>query len=300
MVMTTCRVVKTGRVTVTRPNRLAKMYVLSPYVWCDGGEYRLLLRTVPRRDDEPRLKISEIWHGRSADGRAFVMDPFPSIFPSPDAPDRDGCEDPTVLHAGGELRVWYTGYEAAENTGRLLGVRGPEVDQLAATGMALDSRAPFINPKEAALAPVGDSWRMFFEFAQDGLSAIGMASSSTLDGPWCSVGDAPLASRSDRWDGAHMSPGPIIRTGSDYPLMFYNGANEDGAWRIGWTVFDRNLTRIVQRCEQPLVVPTDLPGPDARDMAFVASAIEQPGGATLFYTVADQELRFAEVVIEHG
>lgn len=292
-----CSVTQAGRVAITRPNRLSGMYVLCPYVWTEAGEYHLLLRAVPRRDDEPRLKISEIWCGLSPDGRDFTMDPVPCVLPGPDGADLDGCEDPTVLLSGGELHVWYTGYNAAERTGRLLAARGPDASRLTKTGVAIDSRAPFLNPKEAALARVGDAWRMFFEYARDGASTIGMATAATLDGPWHPTGDVPLASRSGRWDGTQMSPGPLIRTGSDYPIMFYNGADADGMWRVGWAVFDRDLSRVVARSDQPLLVPTDLPGPDARDMAFVASAIDREGSATLYYTVADEDLRFAEVEI---
>lgn len=225
------------------------------------------------------------------------MDPAPSIFPGPDGADIDGCEDPTVLASDGELRVWYTGYHAAERTGRLLAARGPDASRLTKTGVAIDSRAPFLNPKEAALAPAGGGWRMFFEYARDGVSTIGMATATTPDGPWQPTGDAPLAGRPGGWDGAQISPGPLIRTGSDRPIMFYNGADEEGKWRVGWAVFDRDLTRVVARCDEPVVVPTDLPGPDARDMAFVASAIDREGSATLYYTVADEDLRFAEVEI---
>lgn len=300
MTSLSCTVTGTGPVTISRPNRLADMYVLSPYVWREGDALDLLLRCVPRRDDEPRLKMSEIWHGRSRDGRDFVMDPFPCLFPGPRLVDLDGCEDPTVCRSGDQLHVWYTGVNTRERTGRLLAARGTDVASLTRTGIAIDSRPPFLNPKEAALAPVRDGWRLFFEYACDGLSAIGAATAATLDDPWRTTADAPLVRRRRRWDSGHMSPGPIVGLGGDCPIMFYNGAAGDASWRIGWAAFDRDLTRVVARCEQPLIVPTNLPGGEARDMAFVASAVGDDAGATLYFTVADEELRYAQVAIDRS
>ena len=91
--------------TMHRSNRLANMYVLSPFVWRQDGVFHLLVRAVPRRDDEPRLKMAEIWHGVSEDGLQFDMEIAPVIFPGPDLVDLDGCEDPTVRTDGGALRV---------------------------------------------------------------------------------------------------------------------------------------------------------------------------------------------------
>ena len=188
-----------GPMTMSRSNRLANMYVLSPYVWRAGGSFHLLVRAVPRRDDEPRLKMAEIWYGNSADGLHFEMDEAPVIFPGPDLADLDGCEDPTV-HVHGEVtRVWYTGYNEREQTGRLMFARGPDVKRLAKAGVMIHSRPPrFANPKEATLVTLGkDRWRLFFEFARDGASLIGQVDSDDLDGGWSEAIDAPIAPRPD-------------------------------------------------------------------------------------------------------
>ena len=86
--------------TLHRANRLAYMYVLSPYVWRADGLFHLLVRAVPARDDEPRLKMSEIWYGVSDDGIDFRMEIAPTLFPGPDTIDLDGCEEPTVVCDG--------------------------------------------------------------------------------------------------------------------------------------------------------------------------------------------------------
>lgn len=289
---------KVVNVEVTRPNRLAQMYVLSAYVWREARVFRVAVRAVPKRDDKPDLKISEIWFGCSKDGVSFEMDHFPSIFPERDL-NLDGCEDPTVIPTSDWLYVAYTGYNAKQETGRLLGAKGTGSDDFEYGGVLFDSVAPFINPKEAVFAPAGDQWKMLFEYAdQDtNLSAIGVAVADHVAGPWRTVPDPLIEKREGQWDNGHMSPGIILCGNSDAPILFYNGGDETDGWRVGWAILNRDLTRVVDRCTEPLIVPSDLPGPDARDMAFVSSAVEHNGKLLLYYTVADRDLRMAEIEI---
>ena len=279
-----------------RTNRLADMYVLSPFVWRDGDLYHLLVRAVPRRDDDPRLKMAEIWRGVSRDGRHFEMEEAPTIFPGPDLVDLDGCEDPTVHHDGATLRVWYTGYNEKQQTGRLLLARGPDGTRLAKAGMAIDSSPAFTNPKEATIAALGKAgWRMYFEYAQGGASLIGQVGADDLDGPWRDIAQAPITPRPDSWDCWHLSPGPIVAEGSAAPVMFYNGATQGAEWRIGWVQFDKELTKVVARCTDALVMPQGALGGGSTDIAFVASAVEQDGEVLLYYAQSDQDLRVATV-----
>ena len=280
--------------TMHRTNRLANMYVLSPFVWHDGERFRLLVRAVPRRDDEPRLKMAEIWHGVSEDGRHFDMDVAPTIFPGPDLVDLDGCEDPTVHVDAGTVRVWYTGYNEKQKTGRLLLARGPDVARLAKAGLAIDSTPDFTDPKEATVAAAGPNrWRMYFEYARDGASLIGQAEAGDLDGPWRDVAASPLCPRADSWDCWHLSAGPIIGERTARPTMFYNGATEDAQWRIGWATFDRRLDELVDRCEEPLIVPDGPISEGATDIAFAASVVERDGKVLLYFSQSDQDLRCA-------
>ena len=284
-------VVATTALTMARTNRLANMYLLSPYVWLAGGAYHLLIRAVPRRDDEPRLKMAEIWYGRSDDGLHFAMDEAPVIFPGPDLADLDGCEDPTVRVEGDVTRVWYTGYNEREKTGRLMLARGPDVHHLAKAGVMIVSHPPrFANPKEATLVAKGDAkWKLFFEFARGGASLIGAVESNSLDGEWSDPVDAPIAPRKGHWDDWHLSPGPVIGEGTDCPIMFYNGATNDADWRIGWIAFDAAFDRVVARSDAPLIAP-DAPHEGASDIAFAASAVETPDGIQLYYSQSDQQL----------
>jgi predicted GH43/DUF377 family glycosyl hydrolase len=283
-------------ITMHRSNRLADMYVLSPFVWREGGMFHLLTRAVPRRDDDPRLKMAEIWHGTSEDGLHFEMESAPTLFPGPDLVDLDGCEDPTVRVDKGTMRVWYTGYNEQQKTGRLLLARGPAVAKLAKAGIAIDSSPDFTNPKESTVAAVGSSdWRMYFEYAANGASLIGQASADNLDGPWENVAQSPITPRPGKWDGWHLSAGPIIGEGTTKPTMFYNGAMQDASWRIGWVTFDERLTKLVDRCEEPLICPEDALSEGSTDIAFAASAVERNGKVLLYYSQSDQELRCATI-----
>lgn len=283
-------------ITMHRTNRLANMYVLSPFVWREGDLFHLLVRAVPRRDDEPRLKMAEIWHGTSDDGRHFKMETAPTIFPGPDLIDLDGCEDPTVHVDRGTLRVWYTGYNEQQKTGRLLLARGRSVGKLAKGGLAIDSMPGFTNPKEATVAAIDDDrWRMYFEYAHEGASLIGQAATDDLDGPWSDVAPAPIAPRADNWDCWHLSAGPIIGENTRRPTMFYNGATQDAAWRIGWATFDQRLTKVTERCEGPLIEPQGLLSEGSSDIAFAASAVEIEDKVLLYYSQSDQDLRCATI-----
>jgi len=273
---------------VTTPP-LSGMYTLSPYVWRDGERWEMLLRAVPRRDNMPALKIARVYHGRSTDGLGFVMGDSPVIAPGPGDEDRDGCEDPTLVISEGTHYVFYSGWNEAAKRGCLLLAVGPDGARLEKRGVVLPSTATVANPKEATVVQTADgTWRLFFEYAAGGASGIGLASAPTLDGPW-TVGKPPFAARPGRWDGWHLSTGPILTVRDVGPVMFYNGATRDAHWRIGWVAFDAEYTRVVARSDNPLIVPPP-PSGDATDIAFAASAVEEAGTIYLYYSVSDQDL----------
>lgn len=289
-------VISIKRLTLHRSNRLANMYVLSPYVWRADDKFHLMVRAVPRRDDEPRLKMSEIWYGVSDDGREFTMDAAPAIFPGPDLIDLDGCEDPTVLAGENVLRIWYTGYNEKQKTGRLLAASGQASGRLTKSGIAIESTPGFEDPKEAALAPIGsDGWALFFEFSRDEASVIGRVSADTVDGPWQGKCEAALKARTDGWDSWHMSPGPIIGMGTEQPVMFYNGSTREADWRIGWARFNAKLDHVVARSTDPLIEPDDDLPAGENDIVFVASAVEDGAEVLLYFSHADQDLRVARI-----
>ena len=121
------------------------------------------------------------------------------------------------------------------------------------------------------------------------------ASADNLDGPWENVAQSPITPRPGKWDGWHLSAGPIIGEGTKQPTMFYNGAMQDASWRIGWVTFDERLTKLVDRCEEPLICPEDALSEGSTDIAFAASAVERDGKILLYYSQSDQDLRCATI-----
>lgn len=269
-----------------RGPKIRDMYALSPFVWEEGGGYSMLLRIVP---DEPVAadKIARIHYGRSEDGLHFVVDDDPVIAPGPHSDDLHGCEDPTVVSCAEGYYVFYTGWNEEKKEGKLMLATGPNIWRLEKRGVALES-AEHRNPKEATVVgtPAGD-WRMFFEFASDNASRIGVARADRLEGPW-SVLEPLCVARPDRWDGWHVSTGPIWQTDGQ-PVMFYNGADQAAAWRIGWLTLDQTYTRILDRAEHPIIVPP-VPEGDATDIAFAASCIAEGDIMRLYYSIADKDM----------
>ena len=228
----------------------------------------------------------------SSDGLHFEMDKAPIIFPGPSLTDLDGCEDPTVLVSEGRLRVWYTGWNQQQETGRLLLARGPDVARLAKAGIALESHPPFANPKELSVIQTPSGWRMLFEYADNGASLTGRATAGDPDGPWSEVSQLALKPRPDSWDDWHLSPGPLIESTGDRSILFYNGATQDAHWRIGWAELDKDLFKVVDRCVDPLIVPTEIGGA-ATDIAFATSAFAVDETVWLYLSQSDQDLRRA-------
>jgi beta-1,2-mannobiose phosphorylase / 1,2-beta-oligomannan phosphorylase len=78
----------------------------------------------------------------------------------------------------------------------------------------------------------------------------------------------------------------VIQNQDGLPLMLYNSATRDGRWRIGWITFDGGFTRVLDRCDEPVITPQPLQG-DATDIAFSASALQEENLIYLYYTVSD-------------
>lgn len=280
---------RTERLTLDAQSPLSEMYTLSPFVWQDGGRWDILVRAVPRRDDSPALKISCAYYGQSEDGLHFAMRAQPAIAPGPQLEDRDGCEDPTLALWNGLAHVYYTGWNQKRGQGQLMLASGPDCDQLEKQGVQLPATSEIANPKEATIVRVADgTWRLFFEYAAEGASKIGLAAAPEVDGPW-TVQTPLFAARPGGWDAWHLSTGPILDSDPNRPVMFYNGATRDAKWRIGWVAFDAEHTRVVARSEEPLIVPPTPEG-DRTDIAFAASAVERGDAIYLYYSLADQEL----------
>ena len=282
------RVLQLAELQFISSDTLGWMYKLSPFVWYEDGLCKLLLRLVNFSVNASE-KVARIHYGESEDGLTFRLDETPCIAPDPDpsAYDNGGCEDPTLARVA-DYYVYYSGWNEPQKRGELLLASGANVRRLQKRGIALPSSDAFMNPKEATIVQSADgTWRLFFEYAHEDKSKIGIAKSGSVDGPWQVL--TPLfEARPDRWDSWHLSTGPIVNSNPEYPVMFYNGATRDAHWRIGWVVFDARYTRVLARSEAPIVLPHIKPHLDDTDIAFAASAIEFDEVIHLYYSVADQ------------
>ncbi|HXG81980.1 MAG TPA: glycosidase [Sphingomicrobium sp.] len=275
---------------------LKSMDWMSPFVWM-GKDKKLwmMMRGVPN----PRSFADPtgiIWCGESEDGLTFLMDPRPVIEPGPDSIDARGVEDPTVLQDDDGLLVYYTGVHAKRPQGSMLLASGPDPYSLKKRKVILKAPTGEGNFKEATLLQADDgSWRLFYEFASNRASRIGMARAPRLGANWTAMKEmVPI--REDSWDNWHLSTGPIMQCPGRDPVMFYNGATIDARWRIGWITFDKGCECITDRGLEPLLVPPPATDREATDIAFAASAVLQPDKSIhLYYSLEDRKLSRAVV-----
>lgn len=275
--------------------RLAGYDLMSPFVWRERECYRMLVRVLPR-PLTARDPTGVIWCGDSDDGLCFRMRPEPSIAPGPDQVDAGGCEDPTVVRGdAGRYLIFYTGVDAGRRQGALLVAKGPDLTRLVKQQVMLRAPEGEGNIKEATLArSASGDYRLFYEYAQNSASRIGMAVGPTMEGPW-TVTEDPFTIRERGWDNWHLSTGPIVQRRGHDPVMFYNGATIDARWRIGWITFSPDFSRVTGRGVEPLLMPPPASDRTATDIAFASSCLVDEGGIYLYYSLEDRVLRRALV-----
>jgi len=196
----------------------------------------------------------------------------------------------------GAWRVFYSGYSAATEASTMLAATIDGAQMRKASGVVFaDDR--FKNPKEPAVVAKPDGFRLFFEYAIDGASRIGVADAASLDGPW-TFGTPPLLPRGDRFDAFHLSPICGVRMADGRVLLFYNGSKQEVAWRIGWALFATDGVELIERCDEPLVAPGPVHGSDT-DIAFGASVVVvERDHALLYHSLSDRYLRRIAVRID--
>ena len=277
-------------IAMTGNTLVAARDLMSPYVWQPSpGKFAMLVRAVPH----PGAcgDTGTIWYAASDDGLAFTASDQPVLAPGPGPLDIGGCEDPTPVFApDGSVVVYYTGVDATGTHGEMLYACGPSVEKLEKRGIAMPSAPSEGNLKEATVDRTeSGGWRMFYEYARDDASLIGLAVGDDVAGPWRHLPE-PFTPRPDSWDAWHLSPGPLLTTDKDCPVMFYNGATHDARWRIGWIAFDAEYSQVVDRCIEPLIVPPPRGERTATDIAFAASVVVVDSEIWLFYSVEDTHL----------
>jgi len=270
------------------------MSLMSPFVWREGDRYRMMVRGVPC-PLTPTDPTGVIAIGNGTDGLNFTMEPKLAITAGPESADAGGCEDPTVVVTKDGYLVYYTGVDAARRQGSLILEGGKTLDTLEAKQLILQAPPGEGNIKEATLAQTASGdWRLFYEYAANDASRIGMASGPAPDGPWTAVGD-PFGIRDDSWDNWHLSTGPMTQIAGEDPVMFYNGATHDARWRIGWISFDPDFKAVTGRGIEPLLVPPPATDRESTDIAFAASTLVEGDKIALYYSLEDRLLRRALV-----
>ncbi len=265
---------------------------MSPFVWKEGELYRVMIRGVPDPLG-PKDPTGIICGGASRDGLAFTMDAGLAITPGPGPADIGGCEDPTVVVTDHGYLVYYTGVDAARSQGSMILAAGPDLTALVKEELVLKAPPGEGNIKEATLAQAASGdWRLFYEYAANDASRIGMASGPTAKGPW-TVQPDPFGIREDSWDNWHLSTGPMTQVAGQDPVMFYNGATHDARWRIGWVSFDPDFTRVTGRGLEPMLLPPPAVDRASTDIAFAASTVMEGERIALYYSLEDRMLRRA-------
>jgi predicted GH43/DUF377 family glycosyl hydrolase len=264
--------------------------LLSPYVWREEDTYQMLVRSAPQTLSDTG-NTGAIHHGWSSDGVRFHVQAEPVIAPGGSDLDVGGCEDPTVVTYEGEYIVYYTGVDKTRRSGQMLYASGPSINNLEKRGIALPASKSEGNTKEATIEQTADGhWRLFYEFARNDASLIGLAIGDGVDGPWREQ-KAPFGPREDLWDNWHLSPGPLLTADKDTPVMFYNGATIDARWRIGWIAFKRDCMTVMDRCIEPLITPPPPKDRGDTDIAFASSCIAVDDEVShLYFSRADKML----------
>lgn len=283
-------------VTLDGPPALMERDQMSPYIWLEpDGRFGIMVRAVTK-PGAPFTDTGLIWAGWSEDGRTFTMLPSPSIVPGPEPHDAGGVEDPTVLRRDdGDYVIYYTAVQADKAHGELSYAIGPSLDRLVKSGVVLASSKSEGNTKEATIGRTIDGhWRLFYEYAADDASRIGLATAADCVGPWTEQ-STPFMPREQSWDDWHLSTGPLLVDDIDMPVMFYNGATRDARWRIGWVAFDRDCRTVLDRGIQPLITPPPVDDRSATDIAFAASVVVNNKAVWLYYSLEDRRLARARI-----
>ena len=271
------------------------MYKLSPFVWKEGDSFKMLIRAVNPSKDVTQ-QAARVYYGTSVDGIHFKMDDGPVLAPSTNSYDKDGCEDPTVVNTGDKYLVYYTGWNVTKREGQLVLASGTNIQKLKVEKIAIESKEPYLNPKEATVEQlINKKWVLFFEYANEDRSKVGRAFSTFPEGPWDIEGEF-LKAREESWDSYHLSVGPAIDNLRHKTVMFYNGSNAQAHWRIGWVEMDEHGT-ITDRSTDPLITPP-ASKPGEVDIAFAASTIMVNNEIWLYYSTEDEKPFRAIITLE--
>ena len=261
------------------------------------------------------VKYSVLGLASSENGVDYTRSKVTALSPTLVKKNRDkfAVEDPTIMFLDGEKYVFYSAVEPKKNgEGVLVSigvVKGQTLESLNQNdrkiiltpenvGEKLNRKVDMVKEPEFIRTKDG-KWLMIYEFGSDDVSRIGMAESNNLTGEYRNH-RVLINPREGKWDSQHVSPGPIIRTSRGDLLMFYNGrgpknlSDQTPTWAIGSVIIDLSSGGLLERSEQPIILPPEEIGPDGQLIAFANSVVEEK--QILYYTAADKRMIVASYV----
>jgi predicted GH43/DUF377 family glycosyl hydrolase len=282
------------------------------------SHYRGLYRELHQQENESQnpIRYSVLGFASSENGVDFTRSTNIALSPTLVGKNRDrlAVEDPTIVTVDGVKYVFYSAVEPKRNNedGVLVSigmVKGQTVDALnqnnrkiiltpEKVGGQLNRKVDMVKEPEFIKTKDG-KWLMIYEYGSGGVSRIGMAESKTLTGNYENHREL-INPREGKWDNQHVSPGPIIRTSRGDLLMFYNGRgpkneqDQTPTWAIGSVIIDLSTGGLLQRSEDPIILPPEEIGPDGQLIAFANSVVEEKH--MLYYTAADKRMIVASYV----
>lgn len=277
-----------------------------PYLQCDAGQSRIAIREC-RRDDpnvdftDPRIvgfpdgvmltSISHLRLARSTDGRAFVVEDSPALFP--DRPsERYGLEDPRITKIG---ETCYIVYKAVSPDG--------VVQSLATT------RDFVTYEKHGIMFPPENMDAMLFPEKIGGrFAALHRPLGGMLAGPsmWVAYGSEPmglgehhflLGRSASGWDSGRVGGGAVpILTDRGW-LEIYHAATASDHYCLGALLLDARRPEIlVAKAREPMLrpeAPYEVSG-FKDNVVFTCGALVDGDRVSVYYGAADDSMCAAD------
>ena len=263
--------------------------VYNPTVIINNGVFYMLYRAEGEGTGTGVVALACSKDGVSFRGRR------PVIFPDRDY-DAYGCEDPRVVKIRNLFYLTYNGNDGGRTAGNICLATSSDLLRWNKVGEILQPKEGSWNEgqvKSGAIVPgaVNGIYFMYFQGEREPWRGyIGVARSKDLI-RWEEAIERPVLSpRPERFDSMGVEPGAavLVREGI---LLIYNGWDEEKVHRVGWALFSSaDPTRLVARCEEPLLEPTE--GWEGR-ITFAESLIYYNNYWYLYYGAADKFIALA-------
>ncbi len=297
---------------VLRPNgRYAADCIFNPAAVVKDGRAGLLCRVISFSDRAApeNWSVSSLIWSWSEDGRHFVTDERPLLFPDGASPYRGGFEDPRLTYIPDE-GLWlltYTGVRSMRSTPGLI-AWSRDLENWEFGGEAFPARAVAVINRRIG----GKYWAYY------GNSSLFLSWSDDLR-TWHTAHEAVVSPRAGYFDSQLCeSAAPPVFT-EDGILLFYNGAsgrNADYLTNAGLSGYRAMVNEPVYsigcapsdprqalaRCDKPILTPEypfELYGLVGTTL-FASGLVEFAGEHLLYYGCADTRIGMAHAAASSG